>query len=152
MSQYQRWLTVQKPISVEGKPVGLSRYMNTFQTKLITETKTTNQTTLRNGPRVDGFNTNLQHHQSVSQACTPRGEPFQGAGAKFSFYTNVAFSLAAKIYETIQMLLPHFIVVRSVLPLTQSLVTPIHLQFAVPTVFWPPKPPLPHRFNIIKAC
>ena len=33
--------------------------------------------------------------QSVSQACTPCGEPFQGAGAKL--YTNLACSLAAKI-------------------------------------------------------
>ena len=34
---------------------------------------------------------------------------------------------------------------RSVLPATQPLVATIHLQFAVPTVFWPPKPPLHHR-------
>ena len=26
-----------------------------------------------------------EYSQSVSQACTPRGEPFQGAGAKFHF-------------------------------------------------------------------
>ena len=33
-------------------------------------------------------------------------------GAYFSFYTNVACSLAAQIYPTIQLLLPHFILVQ----------------------------------------
>ena len=57
------WPINKSPQSLaRGKPVGFSRYTNAFQTKLITETKTTNQTTLRNGPRVDGFNTKLQHH------------------------------------------------------------------------------------------
>ena len=58
---------------------------------------------------------------------------------------HVACSLAAKSNKTIQLLLPHLKVLRSVLPATQSLVATIHFQFAVPTVFWPPKPPWPHR-------
>ena len=42
------------------------------------------------------------------------------------------------------MLFPQFIILCCFLPMNQSLVTAIHLQFALPTVFGPPKPPLPH--------
>ena len=40
------------------------------------------------------------------------------------------------------MLLLHLKVLHSVFPATQSLVATIYLQFAVLTVFWPPKPSL----------
>ena len=91
--------------------------------------------------RTSPFPRTHQHHQfpiSVSQACTPRGEPFQGARAKFSFYTHVACSLAAKKMSK------HSIVASTPQspaqcpPSDQSLVATIHLQFAVPTVFWRP--------------
>ena len=70
--------------------------------------------------------------QLASQACTPRGEPLQGAGAKL--HTRAACYLGAKMQKMIEM---HS---HAQIPtVTQSLVTTIQ-----PTVFWPPKPPSPH--------
>ena len=53
--------------------------------------------------------------------------------------------IGCKNLKTSHLLLPHLKVPRGVLPATQSLIATIHFQFAVPTVFRPPKPTLPQR-------
>ena len=65
--------------------------------------------------------------QSATQACTPYGVLALN-------FTYVARSLAAKIEKRIEMLLPKFTVLCCHGPMNQSLVTTIHLQFALPTI------------------
>ena len=91
-----------------------------------------------------------EHSQSVSQSVKPvrlAASPFRAQALNFILYTRCMLigcknlrnhSIVASTLQSPAQCPPSD-------PIFGSDKATIHLQFAVPTVFWPPNPPWPHR-------